>query len=137
MTSATGRGARIEPGPLGHRFGHRQVGIDGALLEDDAHLGPEAARTALGVHPQHRDRAGVSLAVALEDLHRRGLPGSVRPEQGQDLPSANLEVDAPDGDEGPVGLGQSRHRDGDVVIVVENRTSKVDRTGRTRGSRDE
>ncbi len=114
-------GGGIEARPLGHRLGHGQVGVDGALLEDDAHLGPQAPRTALGIHPEHADRAGVALAVPLQDLDRGGLARPVGPEQGEHLTPADLEVDAPHGHEGPVGLGQSLNGDGDVGIGHDER----------------
>ena len=109
-------GCRIEAGPLGDRLGHGQVRVDGALLEHDAHLGPQAPGAPLGVHTQHRDPPGIPPAVALQDLHRGGLARPVGPEQGQDLTPADLEVDPPDRRRAAVGLGQPLHGDGDVTI---------------------
>ncbi len=49
-----------------------------------------------GSTPEHADLAGVAAAVALQDLHRRGLAGAVGPEQREHLAAGDLEVHAVD-----------------------------------------
>jgi hypothetical protein len=48
-----------------------------------------------GVDPEHGDLAGGRALVSLEDLDDRGLAVPVPPEQGKDLATVDIEVDAP------------------------------------------
>ncbi len=45
-----------------------------------------------GIDAEHFDLPRVALAEPLEDLDRRRLPRSVRPEEGEDLAVADLQV---------------------------------------------
>ena len=69
-------------------------------------LGRPAADRRRAPRPARR-----TVAVALEDLHRGGLAGTVRPEQGEHLTLVNLEIDAVDRRNVAVTLLQSDHRD--------------------------
>src|SRR3712207_2719370 len=51
----------------------------------------------LRVGAEHRHLTAVAAAVAFEDLHRGGLTGPVRAEQGDGLARGDVEVDAVDG----------------------------------------
>jgi hypothetical protein len=82
------------------------------LLQDDADPLPERPLCLPGVEAQHPHLACVALAVALEDLHGRRLPGAVRAEQPEDLARADLEVDPADGLDVAVRLAQAADRDG-------------------------
>src|SRR5581483_774709 len=64
------------------------------VLQHDADPLAELRAGPLRVVPQHAHVAGVPVAVALEDLDRRRLPGAVRPEQAEHLALVDLEVDA-------------------------------------------
>jgi len=48
----------------------------------------------LRVDAEHLDGAAVAVAVALEDLDRRRLAGTVRPQQPEDLSRLDREVDS-------------------------------------------
>ena len=90
-----GAGPRVVPGVAGQRLADRQEGLDGQLLEHDAQALAQlpTGRRIGGVVPEHLDPAAVARAEALEDLDRRGLAGTVGPEQGEDLALLHLEGD--------------------------------------------
>src|SRR5262249_54783021 len=62
-----------------------------------------------GVVPEHGHLAAVAGAVPLQDLDRGGLARPVRPEQGEDLAPADVQVDAVHGPHARVGLHQPAH----------------------------
>ena len=61
--------------------------------------------------PEHGDDAPRSLAVALQDLHRRRLARAVGAEQAEDLAAGDFEVDAADRLDGPVGRVKISYED--------------------------
>src|SRR5205085_8707684 len=71
---------------------------------------PEVA--PLGIAAEHRDVAPGPLPVALQDLHRRGLPRAIRAEEAEDLPAGDVERDPLDGLDAVVTLAQLTDRDG-------------------------
>jgi hypothetical protein len=81
-------------------------------LQDDSDTFPQGAGPAAGVAAQDRHAPGVALAVALEDLDRRRLARTVRPQQPEDLAALDVEVDPAHGLDAPVGLLQVSHLDG-------------------------
>ena len=102
--------ARVEVEQLHHREG----GGHGALLEHDPDPGAERPRPRRGVDAEHRDAAGVTVAVALEDLDDGGLAGAVGAEQPEDLALPHREAQTADRLEAPVRLpepldGDRRH----------------------------
>jgi hypothetical protein len=100
---------RVEGGEEGDRLAHRQQRVELALLQDEADaLAPGAGRLR-GVGAEHRDLAAARLAVALEDLDRRRLSGSVGPEEAEHLAGRDLEVDAPHRFVLAIGLAQPAH----------------------------
>ena len=86
---------------------HGQRGVERRRLQDDAEPVAPCAAGALRVDSEHLDAAAVSLAVALEDLDGRRLPGAVRAEQPEDLARCDLEVDPPHRLERAVALAQA------------------------------
>src|SRR5580693_6631797 len=60
---------------------------------------------------QDGDLANGALPEAFEDLHRGGLAGAVRPEEGEDLPGPHVEIDAGDGLLAAVALHQAADAD--------------------------
>ena len=106
------RGA-VVAGVHPQHLGHREVGVDGGLLEHDADPFAQVEAAVSWVGAQDRHRAGVARPVALEDLHERGLAGAVGSEHGQHLALVDMEVDALQGLEAAVGLPQPTHLDGD------------------------
>jgi hypothetical protein len=47
--------------------------------------GARGGALAAGIEAEHRDLAGITRAVALEDLDRRRLAGAIGSEDGEDL----------------------------------------------------
>ena len=90
----------------GERLEQREV------LEHHADAQPPRAR---GIRDDHgrafpRDRAGVGLHHAVDDLHQRRLAGAVLAEHGVDLAGQHVERDAVVGDDGRVDLGDAAQR---------------------------
>jgi hypothetical protein len=83
------------------------------VLQDDADALPVPSVGPPGVGTEHADLAAVPAAVPLEDLHGRGLPRAVRPEQAEDLAHLHVEVDAAHGLDLAVGLPQAADADRD------------------------
>jgi hypothetical protein len=91
------------------RLGHGQVAIDPGRLEHDPDPRLELGAVTARVEAQHGDLAAVPAPVALEDLDRCRLAGTVRPEQREDLAERYVEVDARDGVHAAVGLDESAY----------------------------
>src|SRR6185503_12468790 len=86
--------------------------VDPLLLEDDADAGAKRTLALRRVVSEDADLAGVRRAVALEDLDERRLAGPVRPEDGEHLAAADVEVDAVERlRDAVVGLAQAAHAD--------------------------
>src|SRR5918996_898953 len=81
--------------------------VDGGGLEDDADPRAKVAACASRILPEHTHLAGVSLAVALQDLHRRRLARPVRAEKREDLAGPDLEGDAVENLPRAVGLAEA------------------------------
>ena len=78
--------------------------------------GLSAVRPGRDVQAEHAwPSPRVGRAQALEDLDGRRLAGAVRAEQAEDLAAGDLEVDAVDGDEVAVALGQAADADHRIV----------------------
>ena len=86
---------------------HGQLRIQGVVLGADAEPGADLRPVGCRVHPQHLQLAGAAGTHRRDHPHRRGLPGSVRAEEAEQLTAAHLHVDAPDGLERAVRLPQS------------------------------
>ena len=84
--------------------GQRRVHRRG--LEDDADLLAPPPIGSGRVRAEHGHRAGVALAVALEDLDGRGLARAVWAEEAEDLARGDLEADAADRFDLAVGFAQ-------------------------------
>src|SRR4051812_30548814 len=105
---------RVVLGELLDSLAHGGVRVERGALEDDAHALEERPLALRGIVAEHRHVAGAPLAIALEDLDRRGLAGPVRAEQPEDLSSDQLEGDAAYGLVVAVALAQLAHLDGGV-----------------------
>jgi hypothetical protein len=88
-----------------------EVAVYPGGLQDDPDLALEALSLPRRVKSEHLDRAGVAGPVALEDLDGRGLPGTVRAEDGEDLPALDQQVDPPHRLHAAVRLRQAVHLD--------------------------
>src|SRR5215469_11398471 len=94
---------RVVASELADHLADRELRLRGEL-KDDSDPGPPVPAGLGRVHAEHRNRAAVPVAVTLEDLHSGGLAGPVRPQQCEHLATADLQVDAVDGDGGAVAL---------------------------------
>jgi hypothetical protein len=104
-------GAGIEAAEQVDQLCHGQLRIERSRLEADADSRLELVGMACDVHAEDAYLAAVRLAQTLEDLDGRGLASSVRSEQPEDLAFGDLEVDAGDGLDVAVPLGQAAHPD--------------------------
>ena len=121
---AGGTRARVGGAVELDRLADGEVGVDGALLEDDADPLAEGALAQAGVEAEHPDIASVGAAVALEDLDERGLAGAVGAEQGEHLAAAHGEVDAVERLHAVVGLAHAANLDGGLGDVGDRRASR-------------
>src|SRR5262249_10345739 len=104
--------ARVEARPVAQRLPGSHVAVDPARLEDDPDAAAKLDRPSGGIVPQHGYLSAGALPVALEDLYRRGLAGSVRAEQPEDLAAMDVDVDPAHGLELAVALYEVAHLDG-------------------------
>src|SRR5262245_13463413 len=81
------------------------------LLQDEPDPVAPGAVGPLRVDAEDAHLAGAPRPIALEDLDRRRLAGAVRPEKGEDLAGADLEVDPSHRLEAVVRLAQAFHAD--------------------------
>ena len=105
-------GAPKEPAAEADRRPDRLERVGGQLLRDEAD--PEARRAVVAhdVVAVRRHRAARRRDDAADDVDERRLAGAVRPEQREDLPLADLEIDLLERHEARgVGLGQPLDRD--------------------------
>ena len=76
---------RVERGEVVHHLAHGQLVELAGALQHDADPGPPVLAGRVRVDAEHADLAAVAPPVALQDLHRGGLAGAVRSEQGEHL----------------------------------------------------
>src|SRR5581483_2201491 len=81
------------PGEVPHDLADGQFVDVARLLHHDADPAAPAPAGGLRVLTQDLDPAAVPPAVSLEDLRRRGLARSVRPEQREGLAAPDLQVE--------------------------------------------
>ena len=84
----------------------RQLLVQAVLLGDHPQPGADAGALRGGIETEEPQRAPTERRDAAHHPHRRGLPGSVRPEEPERLALEDLEVDAVDGREGAEALRQ-------------------------------
>ncbi len=101
----------VEPGVQPEDLGRPCLGVDAAGLEHQPDPRPERRTVPPRVEAEDPDLAGVGPAVALDDLDRRRLPGAVRPEQRDDRPRRDIEVEP--GDRGPAAVALVQAANGD------------------------
>ena len=87
---------------------HGEVRVHRRGLEHDADVLAPASRPPRRVGAEHGHLPGVALPVALEDLDRRRLAGTVRPEEPEHLALGDLEAHAAHRLEAVVRLTQVR-----------------------------
>ena len=83
-------------------------------MQADADAVLELAGLDLGVAAEHADASAGARAQSLEDFDGGGLAGAVGAEQAEDFAGAHFEIDALDGREAAVALGEGFHLDGIV-----------------------
>ncbi len=94
----------MESPVLDERLARSGSTIDAAVLEHQPDPGSQRPPAGRGILPQDRDRPAVARAIALDDLHGRGLAGAVRPEQGHDLTATDRQGHAVEHGPRPVPL---------------------------------
>src|SRR5665213_1748915 len=105
---------------LGHDPTQRERALRarvGIVLQEcavDPYLSVTEALTQRAGLYEHRHLAGVTCAVALEDLDGGGLAGAVGSEERQDLAALHFEVDPTECHEVAVGLRQAGDPYGDI-----------------------
>src|SRR5438067_10039617 len=87
-------GALVVAGELGELLGNGEVLVHGGGLEHDADAGAPVEAGVGRIDAEHLYLPAVASPVALKDLNRRRLAGSVRAEQAEDLARTELELDA-------------------------------------------
>ncbi|VXB59327.1 hypothetical protein CITRIK5_50229 [Citricoccus sp. K5] len=90
--------AGLAGGDHGHGLLDRQVAQQATGLEHGAD--PALEHGLLRRHPENREGAGRRGGEAEDQVEERGLAGTVGSEQGHDLTSLDLQVDAVDGPDG-------------------------------------
>ena len=101
-----------QPGHVAKVLHHAEIGVEGEGLGEIAH--PRAGQA--GRLPSTRTRAGAGVQQAGQDVEGAGLAGAVGADQPEDLARADLEVDAPQRLQGPVGLVEPLHLEGDLPL---------------------
>ncbi len=104
------RGLAVIAGVELERLANGEFGSHPALLEHDSDPLMPLTVGLCGVLAEHADLAGAALAIALEDLGRRGLARAVWPEEGEDLARLDLEVKTANRLEIAIRLVQSADR---------------------------
>jgi hypothetical protein len=97
-----GRGAPRQVESVGDRSEHLAAAQGLPRPEDVRHpadAGPHRPRLRDGVAAGDANRAGVGYEQRREDQQQRGLAGSVRADEGRDLPRRSVEVDGVDRDD--------------------------------------
>src|SRR5687767_993395 len=102
---------RVEAAEQVEDLGDRELRVQGCRLEADPDPWLERVRFTGDVETQDADLATVRGAQALEDLDGRGLAGAVGAQQAEDLARSDVEVDAGDGLDVAVALGQAANPD--------------------------
>jgi hypothetical protein len=92
----TGTHRRVDARPLGH----------------DAHLSHEGLSRMTRIQPEYPDRPLRREPSSHDRLHGRGLSGTIRTEEGEDLTPFSMQCESVDGDQRPVADHQIRTGDG-------------------------
>ena len=107
------RGARVRGRPINlHVHRRRSLEARGEVVGKRArlelHADPALDARGIGenIHARDRRRASIRFSKSLEDLHRGGLPRSVRTEQAEDLALLDEEADSTDRFDLAVALAQ-------------------------------
>ena len=84
--------------------GHRELEIEGGLLEHDAEHRQRRHRIAPHIVPHDLDAAGIGHEQSGQKLEQRGLAGAVRTQERDEFAGGRREADAVDRVNGAVGL---------------------------------
>ena len=99
------------------RRGH--VRIERAVLGQVAEPAGRVEALRVDIQPGDLGGAPAGREIAGQHLHRGGLPGAVRPQEGDDLPPGNREAHALDGHERPIELAEIARLDHDRLGHIE------------------
>ena len=88
---------------------HREIEIEGRLLEHDADPRERRGRGVPDIVAEHHDTARIGDEEAAQDLEQGGLARTVRSEQADELPARDLEAHFVERLQRPVGLAEPLH----------------------------
>src|SRR5699024_5422383 len=93
--------------------------IDRGVLSGDSDELPDPMRVASDVHAEDLRLSPADRQQGREHVDRRRLPRAVRSQESDDLPGADVEIDAVNGGEVAEGLHESsdRHRRGGCLLL--------------------
>ena len=94
-----------------------QVLVDGGVLTREADAFPYGLRIRTDIDAEHIGASAGSLQDGRENPHRRGLPGTVRPEEAEHAAGRHGEVDTVEGNDGTESLLEVLYNDGVVHSV--------------------
>jgi hypothetical protein len=97
-------GPLVVAGEEAVHLAHGQERAQLGLLQDDADPFPQRARGRARVVPEDDGVAAVPVPVPLEDLDRGRLPGTVRPEEAEDLSLCHREAHTAERCDGSIRL---------------------------------
>ena len=102
----------VQPGDESQKLGARQLFVDERAIGDEPELGSSRrSDSSINIDPADVDRAARRAEDAGDHPQRRRLPGAVGAEKSEQLAFRHFEVDAVDGGEAAVPLGDVRELD--------------------------
>ena len=126
-------GIGVEAGVEPDQLARPALRGDPAVLEHQADPRVERGPVPGRVHPQDAHVAGVPAPIALQDLHRGGLAGAVRSQQGHELAAGDREVEVIEHLQRPVALAKAANVDGERHVPAGARGPARLRRGFARG----
>ena len=96
---------------------NRELALDARRLQDDANSVPKVAPGSRRFNTEYFNAARTRRSVALENLHNRGFPSSIFPEQGVYLALPDIETDSGDSLHVTVVLAEVADFDGEHAAM--------------------
>ena len=108
--------AVVERAEQPQRLQNGQLVVELRVLQLDSEALPQHTILLAPTHPEHLDVAGVVGIESFQDFNRRGLPGTVRPEQPEALPRSHVEIETVNGGDVAVALDETGAADGICAV---------------------